>query len=223
MGTSLAIADAAQILFHGLAMTGQPGPCRTRSGGQARSRLDGVAFGRRSLTPPSPAGRHDDPRRIRHERVEQLDLDPDHRVESGRLGRGHEPHGSVQAAMIRDRETAQAEFDGSFDEVIGRGRAVEKREARVAMELGIRRGGHGHGSRVEGALDDPAILEQMFCSCHPQIAKHHGGSRRLTAMQTQLRPIAIALGRYLLMVAVAALLILVLLPAAIAAQAATAV
>jgi hypothetical protein len=40
-------------------------------------------------------------------------------------------------------------------------------------------------------------------------------------MQTQLRPIAIALGRYLLMVAVAALLILVLLPAAIAAQAAT--
>jgi hypothetical protein len=42
-------------------------------------------------------------------------------------------------------------------------------------------------------------------------------------MQTQLRPIAIALGRYLLMVAVAALLILVLLPAAIAAQAASTV
>lgn len=40
-------------------------------------------------------------------------------------------------------------------------------------------------------------------------------------MQTQLRPVAIALGRYLLMVAVAALLILVLLPAAIAAQAAS--
>jgi hypothetical protein len=42
-------------------------------------------------------------------------------------------------------------------------------------------------------------------------------------MQTQLRPVAIALGRYLLMVAVAALLILVLLPAAIAAQAASTV
>ncbi len=42
-------------------------------------------------------------------------------------------------------------------------------------------------------------------------------------MQTQLRPIAIALGRYLLMIALAALLILVLLPAAIAAQAATTV
>jgi hypothetical protein len=63
----------------------------------------------------------------------------------------------------------------------------------------------------------------MFCSCYPQIAKHRRGSRRLTAMQTQLRPIAIALGRYLLMVAVAALLILVLLPAAIAAQAASTV
>jgi hypothetical protein len=63
----------------------------------------------------------------------------------------------------------------------------------------------------------------MFCSCHLQIAKHPVGSRRLTAMQTQLRPIAIALGRYLLMVAVAALLILVLLPAAIAAQAASTV
>jgi len=54
-------------------------------------------------------------------------------------------------------------------------------------------------------------------------AKHPGRSRRLTAMQTQLRPIAIALGRYLAMVALAALLILVLLPAAIAAQAATSV
>jgi hypothetical protein len=42
-------------------------------------------------------------------------------------------------------------------------------------------------------------------------------------MQRQLRPIAIALGRYLAMVALAALLILVLLPAAIAAQAASTV
>jgi hypothetical protein len=42
-------------------------------------------------------------------------------------------------------------------------------------------------------------------------------------MQTQLRPLAIAVGRHLAMVAVAALLILVLLPAAIAAQAASTV
>lgn len=42
-------------------------------------------------------------------------------------------------------------------------------------------------------------------------------------MQSQYRPLAIALGRYVAMVALAALLILVLLPAAIAAQAATTV
>lgn len=63
----------------------------------------------------------------------------------------------------------------------------------------------------------------MFFSHHQRVAKHPGGQRRLTAMQTQLRPIAIALGRVFAMVVVAALLILVLLPAAIAAQAATAV
>lgn len=42
-------------------------------------------------------------------------------------------------------------------------------------------------------------------------------------MQTQFRPIAMAVGRYVAMVALAALLILVLFPAAIAAQAATTV
>jgi hypothetical protein len=41
-------------------------------------------------------------------------------------------------------------------------------------------------------------------------------------MQSPLRTLALALGRSLLMVGLAALLILVLLPAAIAAQAATA-
>jgi hypothetical protein len=40
-------------------------------------------------------------------------------------------------------------------------------------------------------------------------------------MQPQLRPIALAVGRYAAMLVLAALLILVLLPAAIAAQAAT--
>ena len=41
-------------------------------------------------------------------------------------------------------------------------------------------------------------------------------------MQTQIRPLAWALGRSLALVGLAALLILVLLPAAMAAQAATA-
>lgn len=226
MGTLLAVADAAQVFLHGVAVAGQPRPRGTGSSGASLDRLDAFPTGMRPSPPaarPTPAGRHDHPRRIRHERVEQLDLDPDHRVESRRFGRGHEPDGPVQPAMIRDREAAQAQLDGPLDEVVGRGRTVEKREARVAVELGVRSGCHGHGSRSRGPLDDPSILEQMFCSCHPRVAKHLGGSRRLTAMQTQLRPIAIALGRYLAMVALAALLILVLLPAAIAAQAATTV
>jgi hypothetical protein len=42
-------------------------------------------------------------------------------------------------------------------------------------------------------------------------------------MHSQYRPLAIALGRYFAMVVLAALLILVLLPAAIAAQAASTV
>jgi hypothetical protein len=45
--------------------------------------------------------------------------------------------------------------------------------------------------------------------------------RRLTAMQTMLRPIAATVARTLVLVGIASLLILVLLPA-IAAQAATA-
>jgi hypothetical protein len=46
---------------------------------------------------------------------------------------------------------------------------------------------------------------------------------RLTGMQTRLRPIASSLARSVAMVGLAALLILVLLPAAMAAQAAVAV
>jgi hypothetical protein len=83
MGTSLAVADAAQVLLHGLAMAGQPGPRGTRSGGTSLDRLATFPTGGRSPPAPGTRGRDDDPRRIRHERVEQLDLDPDHRMETG--------------------------------------------------------------------------------------------------------------------------------------------
>jgi hypothetical protein len=53
-------------------------------------------------------------------------------------------------------------------------------------------------------------------------SKHLGAMQRLNGMQTPLRPIASTLARSVAMVAVAALLILVLLPAAVAAQAAVA-
>jgi hypothetical protein len=56
-----------------------------------------------------------------------------------------------------------------------------------------------------------------------RIPKHRRGSRRLTDMQAPIRPLAFVLARSLAMVALAVLLILVLLPAALAAQAASAV
>jgi hypothetical protein len=56
-----------------------------------------------------------------------------------------------------------------------------------------------------------------------RIPKHPRWSWRLTDMQAPIRPLAFVFARSLAMVALAVLLILVLLPAALAAQAATAV
>jgi len=56
----------------------------------------------------------------------------------------------------------------------------------------------------------------------PPDPKQVGPCRRLTGMQTHLRPLALTVARSLAMVGLAALLILVLLPAAVAAQAAIA-
>jgi hypothetical protein len=56
-----------------------------------------------------------------------------------------------------------------------------------------------------------------------RIPKHRRGSWRLTDMQAPIRPLAFVFARSLAMVALAVLLILVLLPAALAAQAASAV
>ena len=56
----------------------------------------------------------------------------------------------------------------------------------------------------------------------PPRAKHLAMTWRLTRMQIRLRPVASSMLRTLAMVGLAVLLILVLLPAAVAAQAATA-
>jgi hypothetical protein len=54
-----------------------------------------------------------------------------------------------------------------------------------------------------------------------ETTKQLGGIRRLTGMIPTIRPIALSAARSLAMVAIAMLLVLVLLPAAIAAQAAS--
>lgn len=63
----------------------------------------------------------------------------------------------------------------------------------------------------------------MFHKNRPRNPKQLGASWRLTGMQTPYRPIALSLARSLAMVGLAMLFILVLLPAAVAAQAAIAV
>ena len=98
-----------------------------------------------------PARRDDDPVRVRDGRIEQLDLEPDDRVEPGRLGRGDEPDRPVQAGVVRDGQPGQAQLDGPLDQVVGRRRAVEEREVRVAVEFGVR--GLCHGSLRSEAAD----------------------------------------------------------------------
>ncbi len=88
--------------------------------------------------------RDDDPVRVGDRRIEQLDLESDDRMESGRLGRADEPDRAVQAVVVRDGQPGQPQVHGSVDELVGRGRPVEEREVGVAMEFGVR--GRCHGS-----------------------------------------------------------------------------
>ena len=73
-------------------------------------------------------------------------------MEADGLGRAHEPDGAVQARVVRDGETGQAKLHGPLDEVVGRGRPIEEREVRVAMELGVRGGCHGVAPVLTGWL-----------------------------------------------------------------------
>jgi hypothetical protein len=90
---------------------------------------------RSAALPPSPSGRSasgdDDSGRIGDGRIEQLDLDPDDRMEPDGLGRRDEPDDAVQALMIGDGETAQPELDGPLDEIVDRRGTIEEREVRV--------------------------------------------------------------------------------------------
>ena len=146
--------------------------CATAGGGRAGLRWRRAAGGRRADREPpgrsrhdpalwtggsattGPAGRDDDPVRIRDGRIEQLDLETDDRVESHRLGRGHETDRAVQPGVVRDGQPGQAQLDRPLDQVVGRRGAIEEREVGVAVEFGVR--GLRHGSlrskRLTGGL-----------------------------------------------------------------------
>ncbi len=158
--TPLALADAAVILLDRLPMTGQPSPLRARP---IRQAVDGIrpgSVGRLGCRPPAgascrAAGGNDDLVRIRNDRVEQLDLDPDDRVDPGRLGRRRESNGTIEALVVGDGQAGQAKLDRSLHELVGGRRPVEKREVGVAVELGV------------GCHRGPSMIEHLFYLGYP--------------------------------------------------------
>ena len=148
MGPATSLADPAQVLLDRLAMAGQPGTLGSRPDGEALGhvRRGGTGAAPRSpgtSRPPRPARADHTLVRVRHGRVQQLDLEADDRMQPHGLRRTHEPDRAVQPRVVRDGQAGQAELDGPCHEVVGRGRPIEEREVGVAVELGVRDGCHG--------------------------------------------------------------------------------
>ena len=142
------VADPAEVLLDGLATAGQPSPFRSGPGRQALARGGGRVRGSSGRSPCWPArpaagrspGRDDDPIGIRGERIEELDLHSDHRMQTGFAGRRRKPDDPVQTTVIGHGQARQAQGERPLDELVDRRCAVEEREVRVAMEFGV---GHG--------------------------------------------------------------------------------
>ncbi len=146
-----ALADPAQVLLDRLAMAGEAralGPRPLRDAVERDPRRDpGVR--RPPAAPSRSPGRDHDPVGIGSGRVEQLDLDPDDRVQPDGLGRPDEAHRAVQAGVVGDGQPGQPQLDGPLDQVVRRRGAVEEREVGVAMQFRVR--GRGHETlRVAG-------------------------------------------------------------------------
>ena len=124
-----------------------PAPGRRLGQGRLLARLRLV--GRQPMRPLPPATRDDQPGRVGHDRIEQVDLHPDDRPQAGLLRGRRETHCAVEALVIGQRDCRKTQLGGAFGQVVdGRG-AVEEREIGVAVELGE---GGGHS----------AIIERMF-------------------------------------------------------------
>ena len=110
---ALPLADPAVVLLHDRAMTRQPGTGRAGPGGPALGastrRLGDATGGRRPGSPGARGGPATTiPPGSGTAGVDQLDLDPDHRAQPGRLGGGREPDRAVQALVVRDRRARPA-------------------------------------------------------------------------------------------------------------------
>jgi hypothetical protein len=145
--TALPLPDPADVLLDRLAMAGEPFTRRPRP---VRLALASGRFlravHRRSPPPPAPdrsTCRDDDPVRVGDRRVAQLHLDPEDRPQPDLLVGRRRPDDTVQPLVVGHAEPGQPELDGSFGQLVGCRRAIEKGEVRVAVELGIR----GHRDR----------------------------------------------------------------------------
>ncbi len=143
--SALPLPDPPQVLLHRRAVPRQAGAFRSRARRQALAgerELQG-----RGLAPaPGPAPRRDhDATRVGRGRVLELDLDSDDRTQPHCRRRGGETHHPVEPVVVRDREAGEAQLDRSLDHVLDRRGAVQEREVRVAVELGV---GRWHGARL---------------------------------------------------------------------------
>jgi len=236
------LTDPAKVLLDRWPMTGQPGAGGSWPGGQTLGQIEGrglagrpARISRSVATAARSAWRDNDAGRVGHDRVQQLDLETDDRMDPDSLGRANETDRAIQTVMVRDGQPGQPKFDGSLDQVVGRGCPIEEREIGVAMEFGVRGLCHGSlrsESRWQGAchyrtsvLSWPPTVRvsprTRFPSNRPKRTKQDDRGRRLTDMHAPVRQVAFSAIRVGAMVALAMLLILGLLPAILAVQAAS--
>ena len=156
---ALPLADSAQVLLHDRSMTRQPGTLRTRTRGRTFDRARGTNSEHRpgrvggfswTTAAHGSAVRDHDPERIGYGSIEQLDFQPDDRVEPCCLRGSREAHHPVQAEMVGDRQPGQAEFDRPLNEVLDRGCPVKERKIGVTVELRVRELSHGIGPGIGG-------------------------------------------------------------------------
>ena len=135
MRAALPLSDATQILLHRVAVAGQQSACRTGPGRQ-----------------PLPVRTCKQVRlQIGHGCVDQLYLDPDDRPQARLLSRGGKANHAVEPVVVRDRQTGQTQLHGALNQLVRRRGAVEEREVRVAVELGV--GGHPGSSASVSRTD----------------------------------------------------------------------
>jgi hypothetical protein len=108
------LADPAQVLLDRWSLTGQSGTGGSRTGGSALDRVERrrltrwlARISRGGSAGARPRGRDDDAGRIRHDRIEQLDLETDDRMEPDGFGCADEPDRAIEAVVVRDGQSGQ--------------------------------------------------------------------------------------------------------------------